>query len=298
MAKKHPVEDYRKWVFKSRFYVLIAVVTVVVIVAVCPAREREQWLEILADNRHEEGLSWPEGCDLFDGKWVYDNQSHPLYKEKSCSFMALDFACESYGRKDLKYQNWRWQPHHCDLPRFNATEMLEGLRGRRLVFVGDSLNKNQFISMVCLVESVIPDPTLKTFYYHGSFVTFKALEYNAAIEFYWAPFLVESNNDNPFYHHSIDRIVRVKSIEKHARLWTDADILVFHSFLWWRLPKMKLLWGSFNSSDAIYKEVEVPRSYEMALQTWSDWLEIHVNRTKTKLYFMSMSPTHETYSKL
>ncbi|KAK6943435.1 PC-Esterase [Dillenia turbinata] len=57
-------------------------------------------------------------------------------------------------------------------------------------------------------------------------------------------------------------------------------------------------WGPFNSSDAIYKEVEVPCSYEMALQTWSNWLEIHVNRTKTKLYFMSMSPTHERCSKL
>ncbi|PIN04220.1 hypothetical protein CDL12_23237 [Handroanthus impetiginosus] len=31
----------------------------------------------------------------------------------------------------------------------------------------------------------------------------------------------------------------------------------------------------------------------MALKTWSDWLEIHVNRSKTQLFFMSMSPTHE-----
>lgn len=55
-------------------------------------------------------------------------------------------------------------------------------------------------------------------------------------------------------------------------------------------------WGSLNSSDGIKKKVEMVRSYEMALKTWSDWVEIHVNRTKTQLFFMSMSPTHERYT--
>lgn len=57
----------------------------------------------------------------------------------------------------------------------------------------------------------------------------------------------------------------------------------------------KLRWGSFGSSDGIYKEVEMPRVYEMALKTWSDWLEVHVNPNKTQLFFVSMSPTHQRY---
>nr|GFD17081.1 protein trichome birefringence-like 34 [Tanacetum cinerariifolium] len=57
-----------------------------------------------------------EGCDLFNGSWIYDNVSRPLYKEKECSFMADDYSCEKFGRKDFKYQFWRWQPHGCDLP--------------------------------------------------------------------------------------------------------------------------------------------------------------------------------------
>lgn len=57
------------------------------------------------------------GCDLFSGKWVYDNKSYPLYKDRECRFMFDDLACEKYGRKDLDYQRWRWQPHACDLPR-------------------------------------------------------------------------------------------------------------------------------------------------------------------------------------
>lgn len=57
-------------------------------------------------------------CDLFSGKWVFDNVSYPLYEEARCSLQAMSsHACHKYGRKDLTYQHWRWQPHHCNLPR-------------------------------------------------------------------------------------------------------------------------------------------------------------------------------------
>ena len=34
--------------------------------------------------------------------------------------------------------------------------MLEALRGKRMLFVGDSFNRGQFISMVCLLHSLVP----------------------------------------------------------------------------------------------------------------------------------------------
>lgn len=55
-------------------------------------------------------------CDMFSGKWVFDNISYPMYRE--CNIMSFEpMKCENFGRKDLTYQNWRWQPHNCDLPR-------------------------------------------------------------------------------------------------------------------------------------------------------------------------------------
>lgn len=114
------------------------------------------------------------GCNLFSGRWVYDNVSAPMYKEGQCSLMQEYFSCEKNGRKDLKYQHWRWKPHHCDLPRFNGTALLEKIRSKRLLFVGDSLNRNQWVSLLCLIESSIPRSSLKPLTYEGNFINFQA----------------------------------------------------------------------------------------------------------------------------
>jgi len=56
-------------------------------------------------------------CDLFSGKWVFDNISYPLYNESECPYMSDQLACIKHGRSDLGYQYWRWQPNHCNLKR-------------------------------------------------------------------------------------------------------------------------------------------------------------------------------------
>ncbi|XP_072996692.1 protein trichome birefringence-like 34 [Typha latifolia] len=232
-------------------------------------------------------------CDLFVGNWVYDDSNHPLYSGLACPFMIDEVACDKYGRNDVKYQQWRWQPHGCDLPRFDAKKLLNRLRNQRLVFVGDSLNRNQWLSFVCMVESSISHDQ-KNITQKGSLRSFKAQEYNATIDFYWSPLLVESNCDHPINHRVSSRIMRANSIEAHAKNWRNADILVFNSYLWWKKPrmKMKVMYNSFDEQHGSYQEVEMVQAFELALKTWSDWLQLNKESTGTQLYYVSLSPTH------
>lgn len=59
-----------------------------------------------------------EGCDLFSGKWIFDNISYPLYNGSLCPYMSDQLACHKHGRPDLGYQFWRWQPRNCNLRRY------------------------------------------------------------------------------------------------------------------------------------------------------------------------------------
>lgn len=40
--------------------------------------------------------------------------------------------------------------------RFDPLKLMQILRGKRLMFVGDSVQRGQFESMVCMVQSIIP----------------------------------------------------------------------------------------------------------------------------------------------
>lgn len=58
-----------------------------------------------------------ESCNVFEGEWVWDNVSHPLYTEESCPYLVKQVTCQRNGRPDSFYKNWRWQPNGCKLPR-------------------------------------------------------------------------------------------------------------------------------------------------------------------------------------
>ena len=78
----------------------------------------------------------------------------PAYDNRTCPTMLESRNCEKYG-EDQDFLNWRWQPHGCDLPRFDAGEFLRMVKGKTMFFVGDSLARNHVESLLCLLSQVI-----------------------------------------------------------------------------------------------------------------------------------------------
>uniref|UniRef100_A0A453E294 Uncharacterized protein n=1 Tax=Aegilops tauschii subsp. strangulata TaxID=200361 RepID=A0A453E294_AEGTS len=92
-------------------------------------------------------------CDIFRGKWVPDS-SGPLYTSSSCPLIIRAENCQANGRPDKGYENWRWKPEQCALPRFDARKFLKMMRGKTLAFAGDSIAQNQMDSLLCILSQV------------------------------------------------------------------------------------------------------------------------------------------------
>ncbi|PIN23572.1 hypothetical protein CDL12_03697 [Handroanthus impetiginosus] len=256
----------------------------------CPRRDSG---DRNVDYEEDDGIEFdPDECSLSHGKWVFNRSIKPLYSDRSCPFLDRQFSCVKNGRPDSDYRHWEWQPDECALPRFDPKKALRKLKGKRLMFVGDSLQRGQWQSFVCLVDSVIPKgkKSMKRGRVH---TVFKAKEYDATIEFYWAPFLVESNTDLKVIADSKKRILKVDSVAKHAKHWIGVDFLVFNTYVWWMSGlKLKSMWGSFANGEEGYEELDTHVSYRIGLKTWANWVDSNINPKKTRVFFTTMSPLH------
>lgn len=89
------------------------------------SKERDDASEALSESEKQSNQTQPgfdfltDDCDLFDGMWVRDD-SYPLYAPGSCPLIDESLNCFLNKRPDDRYEKYRWQPKHCNLPRCRA----------------------------------------------------------------------------------------------------------------------------------------------------------------------------------
>ncbi|KAJ4957930.1 hypothetical protein NE237_025041 [Protea cynaroides] len=238
----------------------------------------------------------PKMCDFYRGTWVKDNE-YPLYEPNACPYVDEAYNCQGNGRPDLEYTKWRWKPEGCDLPRFNATDFLERLRGRRLMLVGDSMNRNQFESILCILREGLSDKS-RMYEAHGHKITkgrgyflFKFKDYDCSVEFVRSHFLVREGtrvnakgNSNPTL--SIDKI------DKTAGRWKRADILVFNTGHWWTHGKTARGKNYYKEGDFLYPRFDPIEAYKRAMKTWGKWIDQNINPAKKLVFYRGYSSAH------
>jgi hypothetical protein len=184
-----------------------------------------------------------ESCDVFDGVWVPD-QRHPLYNSSQCPFAERGFNCLANGRKDTEYLKWRWKPRGCDLPRFSARALLQWLRGKRVVFVGDSMSRTQWESFICMLMTGVDDPETvyevngnqisKTIQFLG--VRFES--FNLSVEFFRSVFLVQQIPALRHGRRRVRAILKLDKLDGLSQEWVNSDVLIFNSGHWWTASKL------------------------------------------------------------
>ncbi|XP_078148929.1 uncharacterized protein LOC144544326 isoform X4 [Carex rostrata] len=225
-------------------------------------------------------------CDIFDGKWVRD-ESDPFYPPGSCPYIDDDFNCFKNGRPDNDFLKWRWQPNRCNIPRLNATDFLERLRGKRLLVVGDSLNRNMWESLVCILRHAVQDKTRvfetsgKKHFKTSGYYSFRFMDYNCYVDFVKSTFLVKkvvSQNSNGVEEERL----RLDILDDAAVAYRKADVIVFNTGHWWTHGKTSKGINYYQEGDHVYPKLKVLKAYEKALMTWARWVDANINPKKTQ----------------
>ncbi|KAK6775451.1 hypothetical protein RDI58_026452 [Solanum bulbocastanum] len=255
----------------------------------------------LTKSFHEENLVSFNGsdsfCDIFDGKWVVDN-SYPLYNASECPFVEKGFNCLANGRTNGDYLKWRWKPRNCELPRFNVYHMLEILRNKRIVFVGDSMSRTQWESLICLLMTGVQDKG-SVYEVNGNKITklirflgVRFSSFNFTVEFYRSVFLVQHTWSSKYGIKRIRSTLTLDKLDDISDEWINADFLIFNSGQWWVPGKLFGVGCYFQVNSTLRIGMSIQTAFRTALETWSSWIDTKINPNRTRVFFRTFEPSH------
>ncbi|KAI3906834.1 hypothetical protein MKW92_010649 [Papaver armeniacum] len=267
------------------------------------------------ENVNDDSSHSRRDCNIFEGEWVKpanDDIREPFYPPGSCPYIdRKPFDCFSNGRPDdafLKLQ-WHWQSHptnagcNTNFPSLlNASDFLERLRGKKVVFAGDSLNRNMFESLMCILWNAVPDKS-RVNWLPGSVDykirgdrSLKYEDYNCTVGFVWSPYLVfETNPPNRRNKLNMNEPVRMRLDmidERASSFYREADLVIFDSWHWWIKDKTNGGINYFQEGDYLHPKLEMSKAYKKGLTTWRKWMDKNIDPNRTQVVFRGYSVNH------
>ncbi|KAF3324168.1 protein trichome birefringence-like 14 isoform X3 [Carex littledalei] len=251
----------------------------------------------------------PEECNYAKGKWVPDAR-RPFYSGSECKrWLSEMWACRLMQRPDFSFEKFRWQPQNCQMPSFTGPRFLKRMQHKTLAFVGDSLGRQQFQSMMCMITGGKPAPQVQDVGWEFGLVkargavrpdgwAYRFPRTNTTVLFYWSASLCELqpllNGSDPkpvSYALHLDRPVTF--LKKYLDRF---HVLVLNTGHHWNRGKFQ---GNHWELHAYGKPVgdsklsDLSNAKNLTLHSIVSWLNSQiVKNPNLKVFLRTLSPRH------
>ncbi|XP_015161316.1 protein trichome birefringence-like 40 [Solanum tuberosum] len=173
----------------------------------------------------------------------------------------------------------------CVLSRFDGKNFMKRYKGKKIMYIGDSLSLNNFESLLCLLHAALPKSKFKQqINKHSVSVTFE--DYGVEVILFHSNYLVDIE-----VVPNVGRVLKLNSI-KSGEIWKQADVLIFNTWLWYLRADSKQQWDFVENNGTVSKDMNRIEAFRIGLKTWAKWVERDINTKKTKVFYQGASATH------
>ncbi|KAI3789961.1 hypothetical protein L2E82_02769 [Cichorium intybus] len=248
-----------------------------------------------------------QACNFGKGKWIpADNR--PLYSGFGCKqWLSGMWACRLTQRTDFEYEKLKWQPKDCKMDDFTADNFLKRMRNKTLAFVGDSLGRQQFQSLMCMVTGGEEMPDVEdvgTEYglvkAHGSTRpdgwAYRFPTTNTTIIYYWSATLCDLQPVDPTTHTTdyAMHLDRPPAFLKH--FLHKIDVVVLNTGHHWNRGKLnanKWIMYVDGKPNTNRKIADMGSAKNFTIHSVVRWINTELpNHPGLKVFLRSLSPRH------
>ncbi|KAJ8445978.1 hypothetical protein Cgig2_001296 [Carnegiea gigantea] len=151
--------------------------------------------------------------------------------------------------------------------------MLERLRDKRMVLVGNSLNRNQWSPLPVFSTPPSLHLRLELIPKSHTYKVLKVKDYNFTLEFYWSPFIIELDEKNE----SGSKVLNLDKLPATSEQWRGADIM-----------------DLFQHQGKLIDDMPIEQAFKLGMETWERWVSNNLDPKKSTLFFGGISPEHQT----